>query len=594
MKNLFRLSVFVLLGVVLLCGRSFADVPTKISFQGRLTNSSGSPITASNQQFIFYFYNSPSAASFLNKTVSGVDINNGLYSVVIEFTSTDMTHMNNNLNGELYVQVYYDGSMVGNRTLMGSSPYALNIRDSAITDAKISSTAGIAYTKLADLPASKITSGEFDGARIPNLDAGKITAGTLNAARMPDLSSIYQSALNVNQLNAVNSGITSALVTTYNGYGTTIAGKQNTLTTTQLDAVNSGITSTLVTTYNGYGTAIAGKQNQIPAGSVGDIVSYSGTAGTLNILARVTAINSGSSSHSNIPTEQAVVNYVGSVSGGASSLPAGGSNGQFLRFDSAVAASSASWNSFGDGLSVHTASVTVTNPLPTAFPALQSGQFLTNNGTNLSWAVAVDTFTVQSIENKTFNHLTVNTGGGSTGLRLENSNGGIRLFYDHMASVNSGVTNGPAVVVEGNFVIDGWAACLNGVMLNNADLAEIYPSSEILAPGEVVVISETRDGYIEKSRTANDTKVAGVISTKPGIVLNSEATGYQLALVGKVPVNVTNEGGNIKRGDLLTASSTPGYAMKAPDNPKPGTIIGKALENYTGSRGKILALVNLQ
>ncbi|MCL2144561.1 MAG: hypothetical protein FWH43_03600, partial [Endomicrobia bacterium] len=293
---------------------------------------------------------------------------------------------------------------------------------------------------------------------------------------------------------------------------------------------------------------LQGKQNQIPAGTADNIVAYSGTAGILNTLTRVTAINSGSPSNSNIPTEQAVVSYVSSVSGGGSSLPTSGSNGQFLSFDS-MAASSAAWNSFGDGLSVHASSVTVTNPLPTAFPALQSGQFLTNNGTNLSWAYAQELLTSSSV-------ITVGT--------ITASSGTITTFN---------------------------ATTINGVA---ADLAEIYPSSEILAPGEVVVISDARDGYIEKSKIANDTKVAGVISTKPGIVLNSEATGYQLALVGKVPVNVTNEGGNIKRGDLLTASSTPGYAMKAPDNPKPGTIIGKALENYTGSRGKILALVNLQ
>ena len=149
------------------------------------------------------------------------------------------------------------------------------------------------------------------------------------------------------------------------------------------------------------------------------------------------------------------------------------------------------------------------------------------------------------------------------------------------------------IKVEGNLHVAGQIYSTNTVIIEPADLAEIYPSNDILNPGDVVVISDTRDGYIEKSKTANDTKVAGVISTEPGILLNASEKGYKLALVGKVPVNVTNEGGDIKRGDLLVASSTPGYAMKAVD-PKPGTIIGKALENYMGSRGKILALVNIQ
>jgi hypothetical protein len=185
---------------------------------------------------------------------------------------------------------------------------------------------------------------------------------------------------------------------------------------------------------------------------------------------------------------------------------------------------------------------------------------------------------------KTFNNnviisTTITLGGGA----------GAVLSY----TTASNATSGNAVVISTGLLVNGIIAA-KSTAISLADLAEIYPSSEILAPGDVIVISEMRDGYIERSKIANDTKAAGVISTKPAVVLNSEAAGYQLALVGKVPVNVTNEGGNIKRDDLLVSSSTSGHAMKAPDNPKPGTIIGKALENFTGSRGKILALVNLQ
>jgi hypothetical protein len=56
------------------------------------------------------------------------------------------------------------------------------------------------------------------------------------------------------------------------------------------------------------------------------------------------------------------------------------------------------------------------------------------------------------------------------------------------------------------------------------------------------------------------------------------------------------EGGEIKRGDLLVTSSTPGVAMKADiEKVKPGQVIGKALENYGGnSIGKIKVLVNVK
>jgi hypothetical protein len=57
-----------------------------------------------------------------------------------------------------------------------------------------------------------------------------------------------------------------------------------------------------------------------------------------------------------------------------------------------------------------------------------------------------------------------------------------------------------------------------------------------------------------------------------------------IALVGRTPCKVI---GKIKKGDLLTTSNTPGYAIKALD-PKLGSIIGKALENKdTGEAGVI-------
>jgi hypothetical protein len=138
-----------------------------------------------------------------------------------------------------------------------------------------------------------------------------------------------------------------------------------------------------------------------------------------------------------------------------------------------------------------------------------------------------------------------------------------------------------------------YASTAESVLSHNGDLAEIYSSKENLEPGDVVVISQDIDNNIEKSKSPDSIRVAGVISTEPGLLMNSKEQGYQLALVGKVPVKVTNEGGSIIRGDLLTTSSIPGHAKKA-SNPKTGSVIGKALENFSGTKGTILVLVNLQ
>jgi len=67
----------------------------------------------------------------------------------------------------------------------------------------------------------------------------------------------------------------------------------------------------------------------------------------------------------------------------------------------------------------------------------------------------------------------------------------------------------------------------------------------------------------------------------------------RVALAGRVPVKVDAGYGSIRAGDLLTSSPTPGHAMRA-DDPKPGTIIGKALEGLDAGTGKIRALVMLR
>lgn len=60
-----------------------------------------------------------------------------------------------------------------------------------------------------------------------------------------------QNALSQEQLSAVNSGVTSSKISTYDGYATN---KQDKLNQNQLDAVNSGITSQKVTNYDNYET----------------------------------------------------------------------------------------------------------------------------------------------------------------------------------------------------------------------------------------------------------------------------------------------------------------------------------------------------
>lgn len=125
--------------------------------------------------------------------------------------------------------------------------------------------------------------------------SGNLTDGT-NSISIANIVA-KQNALTTAQLNAVNSGITSSLVTQITTNKTNIASKQDALTTAQLNAVNSGITSSLVTQIGTNTSAIAGKQasldtNQLAAVNSGITSTLVGkiTTNETNISGKQNAI----------------------------------------------------------------------------------------------------------------------------------------------------------------------------------------------------------------------------------------------------------------------------------------------------------------
>lgn len=128
-----------------------------------------------------------------------------------------------------------------------------------------------------------------------NPASGVVDLGTVITAHQ-DITG-KQDKLTAEQLNAVNSGITAAKVSTYDGYATTIAGKQDKLSTAQLNAVNSGITSGKVTTYDGYAskiTALEGKPGLDKVGTVTNVSAGVGlkVTGTASVSPKVEIDNS--------------------------------------------------------------------------------------------------------------------------------------------------------------------------------------------------------------------------------------------------------------------------------------------------------------
>jgi len=120
-------------------------------------------------------------------------------------------------------------------------------------------------------------------------------------------------------------------------------------------------------------------------------------------------------------------------------------------------------------------------------------------------------------------------------------------------------------------------------------------------PGDVVVLSSQTSGAVDKSTEPYSTRVAGIYSTRPGIVGSSHPmdgildTEIPVAVVGIVPCKVSAENGPIVVGDLLTTSGTPGHAMKVTRRAAAaGTIVGKAMEPLVSGTGVIKVLVMLQ
>jgi len=120
-----------------------------------------------------------------------------------------------------------------------------------------------------------------------------------------------------------------------------------------------------------------------------------------------------------------------------------------------------------------------------------------------------------------------------------------------------------------------------------ADLAEMYSSDQAYEPGTVVVLGG--ESEVTHSTMSHDTAVAGVVSTEPAYLMNSDADGVAVALQGRVPCKVL---GPVRKGDLLVSSQHDGVAQRMNDGLyKPGCVLGKALEDFNGEEGVIEVVV---
>ena len=117
-----------------------------------------------------------------------------------------------------------------------------------------------------------------------------------------------------------------------------------------------------------------------------------------------------------------------------------------------------------------------------------------------------------------------------------------------------------------------------------------------------MVIDRLEGHRVLAASHAYDTRVAGVVSARPGLLLGEAGEDRtKVAHSGRVRVKVDAHYGPIAAGDLLVTSPTPGHAMRSTPVDlggtlihRPGTLVGKALEPLQEGRGEILVLLVVQ
>lgn len=202
-----------------------------------------------------------------------------------------------------------------------------------------------------------------------------------------------------------------------------------------------------------------------------------------------------------------------------------------------------------------------------------------------------------TIEDSAYATLKINNGQGLSISITDNKQAAGRADFEFMPSdvaLAAGGSNDPAFVGDlnskcniglpsrtfGNVYSDYFVGI--ATQAQYADLAENYVADAAYEPGTVVAFG----GDFEVTIAEDGTRaVAGIVSTKPAYLMNSECKGEHvvaLALQGRVPCKVR---GKIKKGDILISGGD-GYARPS-NNPLLGTVVGKALEDFNGIQGVI-------
>ena len=195
----------------------------------------------------------------------------------------------------------------------------------------------------------------------------------------------------------------------------------------------------------------------------------------------------------------------------------------------------------------------------------------------------------------------VGQGAGTTKFSVDVSGS---VLINDTSSTESIITGQAAGTNEFRVDLTGnvYATAYNTGGADFAESVNVLGKRSQYEPGDLLVIDPSGKRRLALSQTAYSTGVAGIYSTKPGVLASPHTMDdphlkdeVPLAVVGIVPCKVSAANGPIGVGDLLVSSSLPGYAMKGTARSRMlGAVVGKALEPLAKGRGVIQVLVTLQ
>ena len=178
--------------------------------------------------------------------------------------------------------------------------------------------------------------------------------------------------------------------------------------------------------------------------------------------------------------------------------------------------------------------------MPTTFQFRRGTTSQNNSFTGAAGELSIDTDT-----NQIRVHDGSTAGGSTVGSLVSQDNSSNTAFNIYFAATTSGALS--AVKYDGGTLTFNPStetlavtnATTTASTAKYADLAEKYISDNDYEPGTVLVFGG--DNEVTECTKKYDKRIAGIVSTDPAYLMNSDVEGVAVGLIGRVPCKVIGE-----------------------------------------------------